>query len=516
MNMTGGVRMLCNRARSVRAFAALCLMLAALIVVPTGAAAGSWAGSRGEPDYAKIDNWVKAEMGQAPIPGLSLAIVKGQDIVHTAAFGNADDSGRAVTTQTPFVLSSISKTFTALAIRQLVNAGKVDTQAPVEMYLPWFTPVDEGTTDEITIQTLLDHRSGYSTLQGDEPYLRDPQYTLEDLVRKASTITPENPTGTYQYSNLNYLILGMVVQQVSGQPYDKYVRQNIFAPLEMHNSYNDDSTAERNGLATGHRLIFGFPAAYKVVSAPAMHAAGYQISSAEDMGNYLIAYLNGGRYKNTSVLVPAGEPAPTAEGGLHDIYWNPLPGTTDTGNWSGQSGGSVNYNSDLLIAPALHMGVIVLTNSRTNMLAPGVSADLIALTVMKMMLGTEPPAPSDQGFHLGWVFIDSVLLLLAAFAVLQVMRLPHWGTSLREPRTRPILGIWLPIAVDFALAAVLLAGLPVFIRTPWDLAFIALPDVAYTLCAVGIVLAVVGLIKTGFAIWGRQRLPGTVGRPVHA
>ncbi len=93
-------------------------------------------------DFTAVDDYITARMETAHIPGLSVAIVKGDQIVYLKGYGQADPSGRPVTPQTPFIIGSISKTFTALAVMQLVESGKVELDAPVQRYLPWFRVAD--------------------------------------------------------------------------------------------------------------------------------------------------------------------------------------------------------------------------------------------------------------------------------------------------------------------------------------------------------------------------------------
>ena len=94
-------------------------------------------------EYAPIERFVQDEMKVQRIPGLALGIVKDDRIVYVRGFGKADDSGRPVTPRTPFIIGSLSKSFTAMAIMQLVEAGKVELDAPVQRYLPWFRVADE-------------------------------------------------------------------------------------------------------------------------------------------------------------------------------------------------------------------------------------------------------------------------------------------------------------------------------------------------------------------------------------
>ena len=113
-----------------------------------------------DPDFAAIDEFIEKEMQAQRIPGLAVGIVHGDQIVHLKGFGIADPSGRAVTPQTPFLIFSSTKSFTALAIMQLVEAGKIELDAPVQRYLPWFRVADENASAHITVRHLLNQTSG--------------------------------------------------------------------------------------------------------------------------------------------------------------------------------------------------------------------------------------------------------------------------------------------------------------------------------------------------------------------
>src|SRR5215210_587878 len=112
------------------------------------------------PDFAAIDAYIQEEMREVHIPGLALGIVLNDKLVHLQSFGEADSSGRAVTPQTPFILASSSKSFTALAIMQLSEAGKLDLDSPVKRYVPWFRVADNAASARITVRNLLNHTSG--------------------------------------------------------------------------------------------------------------------------------------------------------------------------------------------------------------------------------------------------------------------------------------------------------------------------------------------------------------------
>ena len=104
--------------------------------------------------------------GDLAHPGLALAIVQGDQVAYVHGYGQAAPGGRPVTPQTPFMIGSMAKSFTALAIMQLVEAGKVELDAPVQTYLPWFRVADPQASAQITVRQLLNQNSGFSNGSG--------------------------------------------------------------------------------------------------------------------------------------------------------------------------------------------------------------------------------------------------------------------------------------------------------------------------------------------------------------
>src|SRR5919202_4864592 len=127
--------------------------------------------SSDEIDCKAINGYLTARLRAARIPGLALGIVKGDQIVYLKGYGRADSSGRPVTPQTPFLIGSISKSFTSLAVMQLVEAGKVELNGPVQRYLPWFRVADPQASAQITVRQLLNQTSGLPQIQPTETEL---------------------------------------------------------------------------------------------------------------------------------------------------------------------------------------------------------------------------------------------------------------------------------------------------------------------------------------------------------
>src|SRR5690349_10012695 len=110
--------------------------------------------------FDEIDSYISTRMKELGIPGAALVVVQGDQIVHLQAFGVADASRRLVTPQTPFFTGSTGKSFTALAIMQLVEADKINLDEPVQTYLPWFHVADAHASALITVRQLLNQTSG--------------------------------------------------------------------------------------------------------------------------------------------------------------------------------------------------------------------------------------------------------------------------------------------------------------------------------------------------------------------
>lgn len=260
--------------------------------------------------YDAIDAYIEAQLQRLHIPGASLAIVEDGKIVHLRGFGKARPGGEMPTPQTPFFIGSLTKSLTALAVMQLVEAGKVELDAPVQRFLPWFRVADSQASARMTVRHLLNQTSGLPMMPGMADLAnRDNRPDAgEHQVRALSTLKLTRPVGSrFEYTNVNYNVLGLIIETASRESYSDYVQRHIFDPLDMSHSYTSQAKAKQNGLAMGHRYWFGhpFPAATLSIP-PASLPSGQLISSAEDMAHYLIAHLNGGLYGDAQILSPAG------------------------------------------------------------------------------------------------------------------------------------------------------------------------------------------------------------------
>ncbi len=491
------MKMSLHRTMVIRVFS--CLLV--LLVLPLTTLSVASASPTGSPDVAKIKAFMSSEIQANRLPGLALGLVHGTQIVSLQGFGEAFQ-GRPITPQTPFLLASLTKSFTALAILQLVEAGKVALDAPVQRYLPWFRLADPAASTRITVRQLLNMTSG---LPAFVPSITTTE-TIEQFVRNLSTVAPDRPVGTsFEYTNNGYIILGLIVQTVSGQNYGMYIQQHIFAPLQMHHSFVSLQQAQQNGLAQGHGWLFGVPVPMDDIDLhlPAFLPAGVLFSSVEDMSHYLIAQMNEGRYGGAAVLSPTGIAAlhapavpttglPFGPGTAYGMGWciGPIEGVPAI--W--HDGLPFAYRSLMLIEPQNHWGAILLVNASTTVPSTGDGNTFFVQLyagLARLLAGREPPA---AGLSLSTLYfiLDGFIILISVLVLWSLLRLPRWYKSLRQrPHYRRLV---VPLVRELFLPAVLFLGLPFVVGSWSDLVF-SYPDLGWWLLVTLACLLLTGIIR---------------------
>ena len=396
-------------------------------------------------DFEEVDAYISTRMKELGIPGAALVIIQGDQIVHLKAFGVADASGRPVTPQTPFFTGSTGKSFTALAIMQLAEADKIKLDASVQTSLPWFRVADVDASTLITVRHLLNQVSGLPQAIGQEQLTvtDNSASAIEKNVRALSKIELSAPPGQrYEYSNANYITLGMLIQAVSGQSYESYIAEHIFKPLNMQNSFASKTEAQQDGLAVGYQKWFGIPmASPNLPFSRGSLPAGDLNMSAEDFGHYLIAQLNDGNYQGVSVLSPAG----IAELHHPDIQ---VPGTTDfyAMGWEVQqyqnvqvishNGAVPGYTTGMFLVPEKNLAVALVMNIFSPML--GIRVSRVPSSVLRILLG-QAIIPGYEFPHkqvvYGLVMLIPLLHIIAILATLR--RIRFWPVLHRAKCPRP-------------------------------------------------------------------------------
>ncbi len=351
---------------------------------------------------AGLDTYVRQVMDDFEVPGLALAIVKDGQVVVARGYG-VRTLGRPdrVDAHTLFGIASNTKAFTATALGLLVEEGKVQWDAPVIDYLPWFRLSDPYVTHEITVRDLLVHRSGLGLGAGDLLWWPSSTYNRDSIARRLRYVPLATSfRSAYAYDNVLYLIAGEVIEAVSGMSWEDFVRTRILQPVGMTESKVRHRAAAGGGnVATPHAEVNGTLQPVKPFDSDNTNPAGGIVSNAVDMARWLITQLDSGRvHDSVRLFTPATTrqlwqivtPIPT---GRYPAELAPLqPQFSGYGlglavrDYRGHklvnhSGGLPGYVSRVMMIPDLNLGVAVLTNSES----PAMEA--IALQVLDHYLG---------------------------------------------------------------------------------------------------------------------------------
>jgi CubicO group peptidase (beta-lactamase class C family) len=326
-----------------------------------------------------IDAWLEAQQVYDRLPGISIAIVKDQELLWSKGYGVADlKKKNPATPETVYSICSITKLFTSIAIMQLYEQGKLRLDDSLSSILPEHQIRQQfSDSGPITIRGLLTHSAGLPR-EADFPYWSGPDYKFpsrEQIAEKLENQETLYPASTYfQYSNLGMTLLGEVVEKLSGKPYDVYVQENILKPLRLNNTF-----ARLPQELLGSRLATGYSSINRQGArdmVPAFDAQGIQpaagyASTVQDLAQFASWQFrllsNGGKeiLKSATLKdmqrVHWVDPDWKIHWGLGFVVFQ-NNGKTLTGHW----GACPGYRSILLMDPEQKLAFIVLINAMEN------------------------------------------------------------------------------------------------------------------------------------------------------
>lgn len=494
-------------ASAVNGFAPAATAAGSAVVSAGGAVdAGTW---------PVIDDFVEERLDATGTPGAALAVIEGGRVVHERGFGK-DGRGRAVTSDTPFLWGSVAKPVTGLAVMQLVEAGRVELDAPVRTYLPWFRLADREVSGRITVRQLLTNTSGIPTSAsariGDR-YDNAPG-ALSHAVRDLARIAPAaEPGESYAYSSAGYAVLGALVEEVSGRPFGAYVHENVLDPLGMEHAVATERDFDREQVPPGHRFLFGkpapFEAPYDTSGVPGAHVGG----SARDLARFVRAQLGGGQLDGRRVLSAPGI-AETQRGQVDSdadrfgLGWSvgTLEGTNERMVW--KSGSLPGHDAMVVMLPDRDRAVIVLQNA-FHLLRAQEFHDA-AFGAARILSGAPPERTSADplAFVLPWAMAALAGGLALGLVAPALRLLPRRREASRaRSRRRIVLNTGVSVAALLTSAALLWWVLPAALGGSIDSALLWLPDVGWA--AVGVVAVALALAveRTALAVvdlWRRK------------
>jgi CubicO group peptidase (beta-lactamase class C family) len=333
-------------------------------------------------DESELFNFIESTMATHFIPGLSISIAKGGNIVWNNHFGYANiNENTFVDENTMFILSSASKTITATALMHLFQQDLFMLNDDVADYLPFDVNHPDYPEVPITFKMLLSHTSGIKDnwnfmpyYNGDSPleldyYLNQYFTPGGDFYDSDLNFTDYTPGTSFSYSNNGVALIGLLVEEISGQSFDEYCIDNIFDPLGMHDAYWFLSEIENlNKVAFPHQLAPGLTSSLSVLEnyGYSDYPAGQLRTTSNNLAKFMITFMNNGMYNGIEILNPETieimktihYPNAASDQGLIWYYRYLNEGTV-----FGHSGGDLGSATDMFISFSNNIGVVILSNS---------------------------------------------------------------------------------------------------------------------------------------------------------
>ena len=247
-----------------------------------------------EYNIESVEDYVRRVCEIGNVPGMSIVVLDNEQeyYINVGYADKYDNIG--MNSEIKCELGSTTKAFTALGVLLLEQDGKLDRKDSVKDYLPWFRPTYNGEEVNITIEHLLCHTSGIPAWTiADLPVgTIDNAGLLEDTVKGIQSVNLDSMPGTvHGYATINYDVLALIIEKVSGTAYEDYIENNVLEPLGMSHSYFrvDDTKPEQ--LAQGYRYMFMRTAKYDAPCFYGNTAAGYLVSNTEDLAVWMKAQM---------------------------------------------------------------------------------------------------------------------------------------------------------------------------------------------------------------------------------
>jgi CubicO group peptidase (beta-lactamase class C family) len=372
-----------------------------------------------------IDEFITNYIKHNGLPGASIVIVKDGKVIYEKGYGH-DSEGKPLTEKSLMRIGSVSKSFTAFSVLQLVDEGKINLDDPVVKYLPELT-MDDTRLQKVTIRHLLSHTSGIPN-----PTIVPPATTLKAGVNRLQDWKLNwQPGDKYSYSNSNYWILARLVEVISGMEFPKYLKQKIFSPLGMDDTLSAINSGDPvKGLSKGYTTAYGTALPWWELE-QMFAGSGGVISTAADMGKWLSMHTNEGENMNGERLLSKS---------LLEESYSPQPGSPRYGlGWSlsspnvkpariSHSGALSTIQAQQDIVPSSGYAVAVMLNSFTTTLEHSyeISSGIIQLTEGQI---PDAKAPIPKIIDLSLGFITIIYLFLG---IKGILRSKEWSNRRKQ------------------------------------------------------------------------------------
>lgn len=432
-----------------------------------------------------VERLVERSWARLGLPGVAVSVATGDSVLLATGYGRGTLDGEPLTGHTPIHVGSVTKTFTAAVAAHLARRGALDLDAPVEAHLPDFTMDDPYEPGTITVRHLLQHRSGLRQWDG-----HDRRAQREGVF---DHLSPAGPPGERaRYSSLNFIILGRILEEATGQPYPRLLDHVLFGPLGMDGAFVEGDGDLPSHRALGHQSWFGFQRS-RIEPPPPRYLvpAGFAGASAHDLGRYGGMLVGGGTFAGTRILDE--ETVSTLLGPLgvqgRALSWgrSRVDGTLVLDH----SGNTRTTSARVRLVPEDGYAITVLAPTNSGPFF-GAADDLMD-GIHAVLAGEPPPRlwPRERLFK-GVILVGTVL------SVAGMLRRAHrWGDAGYPVDVDGSTGTLGRLALDVGGGALLLFGVPRFVGVPLSTMVEYFPDLGVAL-AVSAGAGIVGGVFRAF------------------
>ncbi|SFM21248.1 CubicO group peptidase, beta-lactamase class C family [Gracilibacillus orientalis] len=428
----------------------------------------------------QINEFVELSLQKYQIPGASLAVfTNGEEFYNN--WGTMSD-GKEVTADTPFLIGSLSKPITALAIMMLVEKGEINLDEPIDTYLSEFT-YQSKSSKKITVSELLKQTSGISPFDGLKVTDKaDSENTIFQAVEELSGVKlTTEPGEEYAYNSANYLLLGAIIENVTNQTYAEFITESIFTPLGMTQSAADYDNTLTKGLVSGYRSWMGKPIPGKLYFDNAGAPYGYLVSSSTDLMTFLKLMLRGGEIISNESLTLISTPP---DEGRYGYGWH----FSNTDSFPYHGGATRDYRSEMYFNPDQDVAAVLLTNKYHSL--EDAQVTYIMNGIQSILNGDEPDPLPDQSFATQWTLIITII----TFLLLTVI---HFIMLKRRKRQLVFYIIGICSVVLGACVIPIYVGI---LDTPWKTIRLFAPDIALLTYIIIGILTFNGLMAFGYGV----------------
>lgn len=387
-----------------------------------------------------VESFVEDFCANTCCNSVSVAVVDGDTV---SFYGDADGL---------YQIGSMTKAFTGLAIQKLISEGGLNEDDLVSDLIPGFTACYESDPVDITVLHLLNQTSGYTNSESDYPSAEDGMTLMQWAMTISGKELNSYPGSEYAYSNVNYNLLGLIIEQVTGMPYAEYMNEEILNPLDLTNTYVGMPEAE-DAIVKGSRLGYRNSFEYEIPVVEGRIPAGYFYSNARDCARW-ISIWNGtadipDEYKELIFTVKYH----LSEQGDYYSGWELFDGGI-----IGHSGGTPNYSSRIVFDDSTGKGVCVLTNLNVAASTDGLCNGIF--NIISDIKFQDIPTDVWTVFDIIFTIVSGAGILIIILALLMKKRLPVIVSGIVVLLLIVSLCIVLPVVFGAGLAGILFTWAP--------------------------------------------------------